>query len=295
MKLKTILLFCMLTTQLWANDRVDYPYLGVQFSIPAGWQGFEDEDAYVMQSAQHAGALIMMLNPAQSITELKSQADAGIVDGFTTMLSRQSDFTQIGAEGLGADFAGFYEGIPAKAFVIGLINPFGNSLMIGAVTEKNDFSDEYRQLAINLANSVAFAIPQDSQQTLAWRQDLPGNSLTYLKSSYSSGASYVDSSGMSFGTYSSYSSRRVISFCNAQRFNFYFSSQSSFDAGGGFGSTSSGDDSQGNWQITTDNDGGSTLLLRFDNGEERRYSLLSENGRTYLNGDRYYLGDAKGC
>ena len=83
--------------------------MGIQFNVPKGWQGFEDEDAYIMQSSSMSGAVVIMLNESQLITDLKREADQGIVDGFTTALKRSSDFNQIGSEGLGAEFSGLFD------------------------------------------------------------------------------------------------------------------------------------------------------------------------------------------
>lgn len=287
-------LVLLFASQAFAK-KVDYPYLGIQFSVPKGWQGFEDEAAYIMQSPDMSGAIVIMLNEAQSAAELKREADQGIVDGFTTSLKRSSDFKQVGAEGLGAEFSGLFDSQQAKAYVIGLINPFGQSITVGAVTTKKDYSQRYQALALEVANSVGFAAPKESKKTMQWREWLPGNSLTYLKSSYSSGSGYVDSGGTTYGTYSSYSNRKKINFCNHKYFTYYSSSQSSFDSGGGFGGVASSGDAAGEWSLSTSADGTALLKLQFNNGKVIEYKLAEKDGGTYLDDRRYYYGDAEGC
>ncbi len=108
--------------------KVDYPYLGIQFSVPAGWHGAESDDMFVMGSKTKSGLLVIMPNEARSPEQLKSEADQG-VNGEGIQLIRSGDFVKIGGEGLGAEFKGSIEGQQAKAFIIGIINPFGSSVL----------------------------------------------------------------------------------------------------------------------------------------------------------------------
>ena len=78
------------------TGRVDYPYLGIQFTIPKGWRGQESGEVFVMGSVVKPGLLLMTLSEARSPQYLKSQADAGIVDDEGTFLMRHGYFDKVG-------------------------------------------------------------------------------------------------------------------------------------------------------------------------------------------------------
>ena len=276
------------------TGRIDYPYLGIQFTVPDGWQGAQQDDVFLMTSQSQPGVLAIFLNPATSRDQLKQVADQGIYDE-STQLSRSSDFVRIGDAGLGAEFSGFMEFQSAKGFLVGVINPFGHSLTIAAVTSSDSYSSLQRELATQLTESVAFALPKESEKTKEWRDWLRGKRLTHMYSNYSSGSNYYDASGQTYGSYTSVSSTTRIELCSDQSFSFQASSQSSFDSVGGFGSGSSSDGGSGRWRIDTLGDGESLLTLTFNNGDTSEYELHHTEGKTYLGERRYLVDDASYC
>ena len=208
-----------------------------------------------------------MWNEARSPEQLRNEADRGVREEGIQLI-RSSDFVKIGGEGLGAEFKGRIEGEQAKAFIIGLINPFGSSVTIVAVTSEALYTDEYKELALQISDSVGFAIPQESAETQDWREGLKGKRLTYMYSTSDTGTSYYDSSGNVYGSYSGYNTTTTFDLCSDGTFSYYHSSQSSFDNVGGFGSTAGRDKSIGTWKVSTRADGGSLLVLQYSHGEE---------------------------
>ena len=291
--LTSLLLFTM-SAHAAQTGTVDYPYLGIQFSVPEGWQGAEADDMFVMGATTKPGLLVIMSNEARSPEQLKNQADQGVI-GEAIQLKRSSDFVKIGGEGLGAEFKGRIEGEQAKAFIIGMINPFGSSVTIVAVTTEARYTDEYRKLAIQISDSVGFAIPQESAETQDWREGLKGKRLTYMYSRSDTGAPYYDSRGGVYGSYSGYSTTTRFDLCSNGTFSYYHSSQSSFDNVGGFGGVAGRDKSLGTWKVSTRADGGSLLELQYPNGEEAEYELTYNKGKTLLNGTRYFRMQSEQC
>ena len=271
------------TAQAAQTGVVSYPYLGIQFSIPEGWQGDEDGELFLMGSNTVAGVLVVMQNESRSASDLKHEADKGIVDVEQGVnLLREGGFDRVGTDGLGAMFSGVYEYQPAKAYIIGLINPFGKSITIAALTSSDSYSDEHRQLALTIANSVGFAIPKESALTQEWRQSLKGLLLAYRYSSYDSGAGYTDASGQIYGSYSSASETVNIDLCSNNQFFYSSSSTSSFDSSGGFGSAAASGANEGRWKVSTLGDGQSQLELKFANGDTSAYVLLNNNNKLIL-------------
>lgn len=276
------------------TGRVDYAYLGIQFTIPQDWQGQEDADAFLMGSMSQPGLLGVLLNDATSPEDLRREADKGITDE-TIQLSRSSDFVQVGVEGLGAEFTGYVQSQKAKAFLIGVINPYGKSVTVAALTSHDQYSDKYKRLAFEIVNSLAFAVPKESVITADWRQGLKGNRLAYRYSSYDGGSGYYDSTGSVYGSYSSVSQTTNIDLCSDSTFVYYSSSLSSFDSVGGFGSSGSRNGSNGNWVVSTLGNGEAMLTLKFYDGSQQEFVLSSESGKTYLDNTRYLRVSSSIC
>ncbi|MEO0555767.1 MAG: hypothetical protein AAF149_21360 [Bacteroidota bacterium] len=262
---------------------IDYPYLGVKFTIPNGWMGQEREEAYLMGSNTKPGLIALIPHDSKTIQELEQEARMGIQEeGIYLNLS--GDLEKFGAEGIGAEFSGLMNGTQVKAYMIGVVNPFGNGLTIVATTDNANYSSQYKNLAQQIASNLQFRAPKEPAKSREWKEWLRGSKLVHMNSNYDSGPSYGG-----YSTYSSYSTKREILLCSNNQFSYYSSSDMSFDTGGGFGGTNSSDDGRGIWEIKWDVVGNSTLNLKFSNGEERVYSLSYEDQKTYLEGARYFV------
>ncbi len=196
---------------------------------------------------------------------------------------------------MGAEFSGYVEGQKAKAFLIGAINPFGRSVTVAVLTSQDEYSEEHKQLAFEIVNSLAFAVPKESAITADWRQALKGKRLAYRYSSYDSGSGYYDSTGSVYGSYSSISQTTNIDLCSDNTFTYYSSSLSSFDSVGGFGGGGSRNGSNGEWVVSTIGNGESMLTLKFYDGTKQEYDLSRENGKTYLDETRYLRVSSPVC
>ncbi|MEM6523242.1 MAG: hypothetical protein AAF693_05610 [Bacteroidota bacterium] len=236
-----------------------------------------------MGSNTQPGLIALIPHEAKTIQELEQQARMGIQEE-RIYLNLSGQLEKFGAEGVGAEFSGFIEGTPAKAYLIGVVNPFGSGLTIVATTDKANYSSVYKNLAAEIASNLQFRAPKEPTKNKEWRDWLRGSKLVYMNSNYDSGPSYGG-----YSTYSSYSIKREILLCSNNQFSYYSSSSTSFDAGAGFGGTNSNDNGRGTWEINWDAVGNSTLNLRFSNGEERIYELTYKDQKTKLNGSRYFV------
>lgn len=260
---------------------VDYPYLGIKFTIPENWKGQETEEAFIIGSDTHPGLIVLIPHEAKSIQELEQAANQGISED-NVYLNKTGKLNVFGAEGIGGEFSGYMEGTEAKAYIIGVVNPFGYGVTVIAVTDVANYSVKYKKWAEQLAKSLQFRSPEEPQKTKEWKDWFNGAKLVYMKSDYSSGASYGG-----YSTYSSYSSRREILLCSNGQFSYYSSSQFSVDTGGGFAGSNGNDD--GSWKISWDASGNSTLMLSFNSGEQASYDLAYKDNKTTLNGQRYFV------
>jgi hypothetical protein len=293
MRLFTLIILVVATTSAHAG-KVDYPSLGISFTYPDVWEVSESGDFLVLTSHSEIGLAALTLNDATDVSQLKTSADEGILDEGVS-LSRSGDFQKVGIEGLGAEFSGTFQGAPAKAFVAGVINPFGRGVTIIALTTREAYGPNQVALVKTLAQGLNFAEPKDSELTREWRRDLPGHRLTYLNSSGGSGSGYTDSSGTTYSTYSGYSSRRTIDFCTNKRFFAYRSSSASFDSGAGFGHASGQGGGDGEWSVSTGGAGQTLLTMKFNDGDIHEAELTYDDGKTRLNGDRYFYTESEVC
>ncbi len=261
---------------------VDYPYLGIKFTIPDGWKGAETEGGFLMGSDTKPGLIVMLPHDVKDLNGLRQEAEAGL-QGEGISLSKSSEFESVGKEGIGAEFEGLIQGEQAKAYVAGIINPFGSGVTIMAASTTSSYNNDYKELAKRIAMSLKFSQPVEPPVTQEWRNTLMGAKLTYLNSSYSSGASYDG-----YSTYSGYSSRHEITLCPNGYFSDYSSNSMSVDTGGAFAGGGGNDSGQGKWSVVANADGNPVLKLEFNNGEVSSYKLSYEEGKTYLSGSRYF-------
>lgn len=276
-------LLAILITQIslaQQTGEIDYPYLGIKFSVPEGWMGQETEGAFVMGHNSIPGFVLMTTHEAKSIDEMRQEAQKGIMDQNGTVMQLQDQMSEIGGVGLGGHFSGTIEWTQAEAYIIGVVNPFNQGVLIMAITDPQNYGKSYEDLAKEIAGSLTFYEPKESPAVKEWGETLKGAKLTYLDSYYSSDYS---------GGYGGYSSREEILLCSNGRFDFYSNSNLSVDGGGG---TSAYSDStaggMGTWEVQSSGDGGAMLILTYNDGSSKEYNITYEDEKTMLNGYRYY-------
>ena len=265
------------------TGEVDYPYLGIKFTIPQGWKGAENGGGFLIGSETKPGLVFMLPHEVNQIEALKREAAAGLQDEGVS-LQKSGDFEEVGKGGIGAEFTGLIQGQLAKAYVVGVINPLGSGVTIISAATQDAYSDEYKKLAQEIAMSLKFSEPVEPPVTQEWRDALSGAKLTYMKSSYSSGGVSVNG----YSSYSGYSSHSEITLCPSGLFSYYSNNSMSVDTGGAFAGSAGNNDGQGQWKVGSDGQGVPVLTLQFQNGEVYTYKLSYEDKKTYLNGTRYF-------
>lgn len=271
------------TSHAQQTGEVDYPYLGIKFTIPSGWKGSETDGAYIIGSDTQPGFVLMVPHEIKDMTQLKAEARNGLSEEGV-FLSMTSDFKTVGPGGIGAEFSGSIQGVAAKAYVVSVINPLGYGVTIIAATDAPNYSPTYGSLARQIAMSLKFNHPKEPPFANQWKEALNGATLTYMNSSYSSGGLASDG----YSSYSGYSSHIEITLCPTGKFTYTNSQRSSIDTGGG--SMSAGDKGagEGKWSLTGDASGNNVLKLEFITGRVDTYTLSYNSGKTYLNGKRYF-------
>ena len=277
--------FSLLTITLLAQQtgKVSFPSLGVAFTIPSGWLGQEVESGYIMGSQSEAGLILILPHQTKTIDALQAEARQGIVDQNGTVLQLEGSIESMGSTGISATYVGTIERQPAKAHVVSLINPYGTGATILATTTKDQYTDKYKQLALQVAKSIQFSKPVLPDAVKEWSETLKNARLTYMDSYFSSGASYGG-----YSTGGGYSDKEEIDLCAQGYFNHSSSSSLSIDTGGAFGNSSGSSQGAGTWKVIANGQGQPVLQLEFYNGEIYEYVITYEDKKTYLNGKRYF-------
>ncbi|NIV03180.1 MAG: hypothetical protein GWN59_00635 [Calditrichae bacterium] len=227
-------------------------------------------------SKTRPGLILIMPNEYKNLEEMRREALQGIVDQNGTRLSPSSDIKSFGKNGLELDYSGTIEWNQASVHAIGLLSPHQSGATILVAVEPQYYNEQYTELARSIARSMTFAKPEFGPMVEQWKQQLGGCRLTYM-SSYNSGyggGGYMD--------------KTIIDLCPQGFFNYKDASETTINAGdyaGGYSySRSAG---AGTWKVIGR---GTNVLLRlkFHNEEVYEYSLAQENGKTYLNGKRYF-------
>ncbi|MDZ7653702.1 MAG: hypothetical protein U5L03_14705 [Burkholderiaceae bacterium] len=268
-----------------ATQVVDYPQLGVRFTVPAGWTGREVEAGVVLGSHTVPGLVLLRPHEHRSLAALQAEAQAGLGDGAATTLRLHGNVEPLGAHGLGGEFRGQFDGVPATAYVVGLINPQGAGLTVLAATQPDKYTAQHKETALAVARSIEFYQPKAPSMLQEWRDALANRRLARYASSYSSGS----------GGYSGYQASQQFHLCAAGYFVYGARESGSFDSPGAFGSTRSAGAGHGRWQIIANNDGSPWLQLTYRNGTVENYKLERRGSSTYLNGARYFRAESEQC
>lgn len=277
----TALLFFHISGWTQITGKVNYEKLGLSFEIPSGWKGQEGDGIVILGSDVIPG-LVLLSTHTYNKQELIQEAQKGINEGNGTLLKLSGNLENLSPHAIGGEFSGTLEWQQAKAYVIGVENPYsGPGVMIMAATLSNVYSAEHEKVCKQIFNSLQFAKIDRSKELAEWKQWLSNVRLTYMNSHYSS--NYTDG-GISGG----YSSERKIDLCAKGYFNYRSNNDMTISGSGVSGYNSGNSAGDGTWKVIIGTSGEPTLILNFQNGEEYSYRLQYTDQKLYMNGDRYF-------
>jgi hypothetical protein len=263
------------------NGKVQIKERGIEFIIPAGWVAEQASDGYYLSSADLSGIVAVLFHDYHSVENLQNAASEGFVDDEGTSLFPSGEFKPYGKNGVSVMFTGTAQWQAAKAYAIGLVSPYGGGLTVLGAAGENEFSTLHKEVVSKLAASIVFSKVPVQKVDSQWKQLLTAMKLTYLNS-YSSG-----------GGSGGYSDREVIDLCPDGRFGFYSTSSTVVNSGAGAYSASQGGGA-GTWTLKASS-GETQLILRFNGGEESKYTLEFREEKLYLNGYRYFRTNDAEC
>jgi len=140
-----LFLFCCASAFAQQTGLVEYKSLGLSFQIPDGWVGQEANGSFLMGSNTVPGFILLTTNEAASVEVLKQEARAGMVEQNGTNLQMNGTrFESVGSNGIGTEFTGTLEYQAAKAYIVGMVNPYGSGVTIISATLKDKYSSAHR-------------------------------------------------------------------------------------------------------------------------------------------------------
>jgi hypothetical protein len=279
----TLFLSLLLSISTFAQltGEVNYEEVGISFTIPPGWQG-QEGDGVILLGSNTLPGIVVLTTHNYGIIELKTEARKGYSEGYGTRLSLSGELEDLSETAVGGVFTGTLEGQGAKAYLVGIANPYeGPGITIMAATLTNMYSQQHEDIAKKVFRSVTFKKVDKSSELAEWKTFLSGVRLTYMDS-YSS-SSYTDG-----GVGGGYSTEIKIDLCSEGYFNYNNDSDMTVSGSGVSGYSTSDDRGSGKWEIKVGANGQPALVLNFRNNEVYSYSLTYEDEKTFLNGNRYF-------
>ena len=273
------------------TGEVSFPEYGLSFTVPDGWAGQVMGEAFLIGHQTQPGFLMLTANEARSLEQMRREAAQGMNDPANGLfLQPEGTLEPIGDHGLGGAFSGSMGGQPVKSYLVGLINPHGQGVLIMSAVSASQWSAQYRELALQLAGSVRFSkvekapVAGQGGSVADWKYRLGDTRLTYMES-YNS----IDYSNPGYTTGGGYSNKEVIDLCSQGYFHYSSSSFMSVDGGPAASGNSRGRQrGAGTWEVRAEANGNKTLVLSFHNGEVYEYTLSYPEKKMHLNGTRYY-------
>jgi len=260
-------------------NRIDFKAQGVSLSIPEGWVGQETVGGYAFASNTVSGFILVTTNNYTNLAMMTQQARLGIANGATNNMQLVNDIDSYNTIVIGGEYQGVIEGYAAKAYIINVANETGGSgVSIMASTNTNQYSNFYKQLCINIANTVELYPPIQNLNN----QTKSNRSKNEMEELFGGARLSYFNSGDGYGT------KITIDLCE-QGF-FHHSSYDSIAATQGDISIGSGDNSSGAgiWSIIENPSQNPILRLSFHNGKILEYYITFDGKKTYLDNRRYF-------
>jgi len=150
-------------------NRIVEKHLGFSFETPADWspQRSPETDSYLFGSNTIPGLMILTGHTYQTLQQMVAGSQQGIVDGGLQLFPT-SQVIQLTQSSVGADFGGTADGVPAKAYVVGVMAPNGGGLLCISVTTTEKFSPVHRESVLGLARSIQFFEPEIDHALVAF-------------------------------------------------------------------------------------------------------------------------------
>jgi hypothetical protein len=249
-----------------SNHRIKVDSMGLSFVTPENWIAKNDPNSgnVTMVSNTIPGMILILPHSYQSLQELVNNSTQGFSDG-NTQLYPSGQTESISNHCAGAEFSGIFQGVQAKAYVVGVVSPQGGGFLGICVTTPEKYSHKHKTSVVQLAQSTEFYTPRADT---ALMQALAGKYYSYVGNT-----------------------ERQFALC--PNGVFYDSRESAYSGGNegnwGAASTNSG---SGKWRAVGNRQAG-TIIFSYTDGTQVEKQYQAGRDAFYLDGVKYgYNGQA---
>ncbi len=153
LRLFPLFIFLLFASTVQAQQTINNPDFGFSFDLPAGWQVANFQGSYLINSNYQKGLIIVGKEPAKSIAEIKQNMLVPYSEGATS-LSSNGQIEELGNNIYGTKINGTLDGTPCEAYIIDVLVPSTAVASIMVAVEENSYSDDFKQIALKIAQSV---------------------------------------------------------------------------------------------------------------------------------------------
>jgi hypothetical protein len=256
---------------------VDYPQLGISFTVPEGWQANEGDGMIFIGSKTTAGLILMSVHEFGDLEDMRLSVGSGFSEDGMELFAA-GEIRMVKNDVVVVDYTGKIEDQPARGLGAARLNPLGNSVSVIALALERTWSDALPAAAMELMESITFRpVPRTGPTPEQWKRHLMNVRLTRIEDQPEPPAEEGTITNKPPATL-----RQQIDLCNG-RFNQISTRSNDEQAGNAGGQTRS----RGTWDVM---EGSRGTILRLDHEDGRRseYELDEQEGRTYLNGRRWF-------
>jgi hypothetical protein len=253
-----------------AEQRVTDAASGYDFVIPAGWKSQQSDEGFGLVNA--AQTIVIAVKAHNYANFDAFAADANLERDGLELVGKVQDLS-------GGKVLRTVKRTPQGTVVIDtsvLFSPHGGGTVVVALSNETNAEEAFNK-SVQIAQTVRFFKPQESDVATQWQKALSGKHLLYLY------------------TASGYTERKDIYLCASG--TFYQGSDA-----GGFNPNDSGDGSfgarsskSGTWKVAAR--GGLKLILQFQNGATAEYAITRRQAgnEVGLNGQRFFVQAHNKC
>ncbi len=135
--------------------------MGFSFQPPAGWIAKVNPGAgYIMGSQNNKGVILISRHTYPNLEKMRTEAASGLIDPKSNVhLMPEGGFEPVGNNGFGGVLSGTIQGQQARAYLLGMMSPYGGGVSILVAVTPEAYTNQYPGFAKQIAASVQFSQP----------------------------------------------------------------------------------------------------------------------------------------